>query len=70
VLSSSYYKPSDVHCNSVLGSLRESNSDNGRAQPEFQEANLESDGEINVDVGRGKITYTRFFVFFHFGEAS
>jgi hypothetical protein len=53
--------PSDVHCYSVF---RESNNNNGRAQPEFQEANLESDGEINIDVGRGKIAYTRFFVFF------
>ncbi|KAK1632787.1 hypothetical protein QYE76_007102 [Lolium multiflorum] len=31
---------------------RESNNNNGRAHPEFQEANFESDGEINTDFGR------------------
>lgn len=30
----------------------ESNNNNGRTQPEFQQANFESDGEINVDAGR------------------
>ncbi|CAM0953031.1 unnamed protein product [Alopecurus aequalis] len=31
---------------------RESRNNHERTQPEFQEANFESDGEINIDVGR------------------
>jgi hypothetical protein len=44
--------------------LRQFNNNNGRTPSEFQEANFEPDGEINIEVGRGKISYTRFYVSF------
>lgn len=52
--------------------LRESDNNNGRIHPEFKEANLESDGETSIDVGRGKIDCTRFTICFFafFGGAS
>lgn len=50
--------------------LRESDNNNGRIHPEFQEANFESDGETSIDVGRGKIACTRFSTLPFFGRAS
>ncbi|VAI20989.1 unnamed protein product [Triticum turgidum subsp. durum] len=35
-----------------IKSERESDNNNGRIHPEFKEANLESDGETSIDVGR------------------